>query len=232
MTGDGIALTSFNVHWGGRTPGGRTTYDLGAVSRSLPGDVVVYQEDWDHPDEPSRIEVPPGWHQYRHVFGRLERPRSFGLPPPLAARRGEWGLLVASAHPLELAGRVSLPAVFGDNRTSAPVLRIASPAGDLTVVAVHLASTAVPFGALRQLPALHRQVPAGPVVVLGDHNLWATWTRPFFAGFTRAVRGPTWPARRPWSQIDHIWVRGLEVAGGRALRFVGSDHRPVTATVR
>jgi endonuclease/exonuclease/phosphatase family metal-dependent hydrolase len=44
------------------------------------------------------------------------------------------------------------------------------------------------------------------------------------------VRGRTWPARRPHSQIDHILVSGeINVRGGEVLPDVGSDHRPVRA---
>jgi endonuclease/exonuclease/phosphatase family metal-dependent hydrolase len=49
------------------------------------------------------------------------------------------------------------------------------------------------------------------------------------------VRGRTWPASRPHSQIDHILVRrrdGTEVVHAEVLPAVGSDHRPVRATLR
>jgi endonuclease/exonuclease/phosphatase (EEP) superfamily protein YafD len=49
----------------------------------------------------------------------------------------------------------------------------------------------------------------------------------------RTVRGRTWPAGRPHSQIDHILVRpGTEVVEAEVLPAVGSDHRPVRATLR
>jgi endonuclease/exonuclease/phosphatase family metal-dependent hydrolase len=232
VTADGIELTTFNVHWGGRAPGGRRAYDLGAASRALPGDVVVYQEDWDHPDEPSRVVVPDGWHACRHSFGRRARPRRFGLAEPAASRRGDWGILVASAHPLRVVGTIVLPSVLDDPRTSAPLLEVAAPGGTINIVAVHLASKAVPAGALWQLRALAQVLPDGPLAVVGDHNLWRAWVRPFFRGFSSAAVGATWPAHRPWSQIDQIWVRDLHATGGRVLDDAGSDHRPVTATIR
>jgi endonuclease/exonuclease/phosphatase family metal-dependent hydrolase len=49
------------------------------------------------------------------------------------------------------------------------------------------------------------------------------------------VRGRTWPSSRPHSQIDHILVRreaGIAVLDSAVLPAVGSDHRPVRATLR
>jgi endonuclease/exonuclease/phosphatase family metal-dependent hydrolase len=49
------------------------------------------------------------------------------------------------------------------------------------------------------------------------------------------VRGRTWPSRRPHSQIDHILVRkdsGVVVLDSAVLPAVGSDHRPVRATLQ
>jgi endonuclease/exonuclease/phosphatase family metal-dependent hydrolase len=49
------------------------------------------------------------------------------------------------------------------------------------------------------------------------------------------VRGRTWPASRPHSQIDHILLRtndGIEVVDHQVLPEVGSDHRPVRARLR
>ena len=57
----------------------------------------------------------------------------------------------------------------------------------------------------------------------------------FLPGWRRTVRGRTWPAGRPHSQIDHILVRaadGTEVLHSEVLPGVGSDHRPVRATLR
>jgi endonuclease/exonuclease/phosphatase (EEP) superfamily protein YafD len=49
----------------------------------------------------------------------------------------------------------------------------------------------------------------------------------------RAVRGRTWPARRPHSQIDHIWIDdGLAVVDAGVGAATGSDHRPVRARLR
>jgi endonuclease/exonuclease/phosphatase (EEP) superfamily protein YafD len=81
---------------------------------------------------------------------------------------------------------------------------------------------------LPQLPP-----PGRPAVVAGDHNFWGPGVVAFLRGWKRAVRGRTWPARRPHSQIDHILVRsGTEVLSSEVLPDVGSDHRPVRARLR
>jgi endonuclease/exonuclease/phosphatase (EEP) superfamily protein YafD len=84
---------------------------------------------------------------------------------------------------------------------------------------------------------LHAQLPAPgrPGIVAGDCNFWGPGVQAFFPGWVRTVRGRTWPASRPHSQIDHILVRrgdGTEVARSEVLPAVGSDHRPVRATLR
>jgi endonuclease/exonuclease/phosphatase family metal-dependent hydrolase len=65
-------------------------------------------------------------------------------------------------------------------------------------------------------------------VLAGDMNAWGPLVSLFLRGWRRAIRGRTWPAWSPHSQIDHILVRGsLRPLGGRVLPHSGSDHRPV-----
>jgi endonuclease/exonuclease/phosphatase family metal-dependent hydrolase len=46
------------------------------------------------------------------------------------------------------------------------------------------------------------------------------------------VRGRTWPAWRPHSQLDHLLVnRAINVIDGRVLADASSDHRPIVATL-
>jgi endonuclease/exonuclease/phosphatase family metal-dependent hydrolase len=47
------------------------------------------------------------------------------------------------------------------------------------------------------------------------------------------VRGRTWPASRPHSQIDHILVRrSVRAVESEVLPPQGSDHRGVRAVLR
>jgi endonuclease/exonuclease/phosphatase family metal-dependent hydrolase len=83
------------------------------------------------------------------------------------------------------------------------------------------------YAALR---ALLRTEARPDAVLLGDMNLWGPPVRAFLPEWHRAVKGRTWPAWNPPSQIDHILVRGRIKPGAAAvLPAVGSDHRPVRA---
>jgi endonuclease/exonuclease/phosphatase family metal-dependent hydrolase len=228
-----LTLTTFNVHWGGRTPDGRATYDLAAVAARLPGTVHAFQEVWEHPEEPAALPVPAGWEVEELVLNPARiRPSTLRLPTAAAGRAGRLTMRLATAHPVIDRWDMPLPRVGRDGRRAALATRLATPLGDLLVVSVHLVSRRIPFGPGRQVRALARQLPLGPAVVLGDHNLWAGLTGLLLRDFTLAARGATFPAPRPRHQIDHIWVRDLTVVTGAVLPPVGSDHLPVTATVR
>jgi endonuclease/exonuclease/phosphatase family metal-dependent hydrolase len=104
----------------------------------------------------------------------------------------------------------------------------------LDLVAVHLSSR-LPYAPPMQLRALRRQLPPPErrAVIVGDFNLWGPAVSAMLPGWRRAVRGRTWPAHRPHSQIDHVLVRDdVEVVDAEVLDEVGSDHRPVRVTLR
>jgi endonuclease/exonuclease/phosphatase family metal-dependent hydrolase len=233
VTSPELTVSSLNVHWGGRRPDGRSTYDLAAAAAGLPGTVRVFQEVWDHPAEPDRIVVPAGWHVEDHVLNPARpRPRRHQLPPEQQDRLGRVALRLMTAHPVLERWEIPLPPVGSDGRRAALATRLATPLGDLLVVGVHLVSKRIPVGPGRQVRALRAALPDDAVVVAGDHNLWARLTGVLLAGFTLAARGATFPASSPRHQIDHIWVRGLTVVSGEVLPDVGSDHLPITATLR
>jgi len=61
-------------------------------------------------------------------------------------------------------------------------------------------------------------------------NLWGPFVARLLPGWRRTVRGRTWPAWRPHSQLDQVLVRGpLTFCGGDVLPAAGSDHRAVRA---
>jgi len=69
--------------------------------------------------------------------------------------------------------------------------------------------------------------------IAGDCNMWGAVLAPVLRTRRRAVRGATWPARHPHSQIDHLWVsEGVEVLSGEVMPRTGSDHRPIRARIR
>jgi endonuclease/exonuclease/phosphatase family metal-dependent hydrolase len=104
----------------------------------------------------------------------------------------------------------------------------------IDLIGVHLSSR-LPYGPPAQLRRLRRLLPppSRPAVVLGDFNLWGPPVSSLLPGWRRAVRGPTWPAHRPHSQIDHVLLRGqIYVVAAEVLPDVGSDHRPLRITLR
>ena len=91
------------------------------------------------------------------------------------------------------------------------------------------------YGSPPQLRRLARALDGRglPNVIAGDCNMWGLVLAPLLSNHGRAVRGATWPAWRPHSQIDHIWVSsGIEALEGGVLDRTGSDHRPIRARIR
>jgi endonuclease/exonuclease/phosphatase family metal-dependent hydrolase len=117
-------------------------------------------------------------------------------------------------------------------------VEVETPGATIDVVGIHLTSR-LPYGPPIQLRRLRAQLPAPtrPAIVTGDCNFWGPGVVAYLRGWERAVRGRTWPARMPHSQIDHILVRNgpstaISVLDAEILPDVGSDHRPVRATLR
>lgn len=105
--------------------------------------------------------------------------------------------------------------------------------GRFTVVGTHAAhfTAGSPF----QLRKLHRQLPkdGSPAALAGDMNLWGPPVSLMLPGWRRAVRGRTWPAWRPHSQLDHILVnRYVTIVGGEVVHAGNSDHLAVRARLR
>jgi endonuclease/exonuclease/phosphatase family metal-dependent hydrolase len=206
----------------------------GAIQR-LDAGVICLQEDFvpqgsgEHagPDQVAQVADTLGASLYRApLWEGVTRPV---LGIPAAGGRGDLCISVLTALPLTGYDVIPLGHGPGDSVPRyAQVLRIRTPGGPLRLVNTHLsASAASPL----QLWRLWRQLRLDPVptVVAGDLNMPALLARRY-AGLTGLVRGPTFPARQPIVQLDHILVsRGIDTRGGGVLPFAGSDHRPVWA---
>jgi len=147
------------------------------------------------------------------------------------ARPGRWGLAVLSRLPVTGHRVVDLEPLPRDpSGRGAVVVRVAVGGLPVTMVGTHMSH--LTYGSPRHYRALGRvlrhEVGDGPAVLAGDMNLWGPPVGVLFGDWRRAVKGPTWPAWRPHSQVDHILVRGpVRVVGGEVLPMAGSDHRPV-----
>jgi endonuclease/exonuclease/phosphatase family metal-dependent hydrolase len=213
-------------------------YDVAGILQSLDADVLVLQEVWwpdDGPDLVGVFAAECGATLHAVTFGRghIEPwPHYLSVRPT----RGRLGIAVVTRLPTRFVADMSLGHVPAD---PAPQRRAQHLALDvqgevLDLIAVHLSSR-LPYGPPMQLRSLRRQLPppARRTVLAGDFNLWGPAVTAMLPGWRRAVRGRTWPAHRPHSQIDHVLVRDdVEVVDAAVLDEVGSDHRPVRVTLR
>jgi endonuclease/exonuclease/phosphatase family metal-dependent hydrolase len=235
-----LTVVSFNTHAGlrARRKGVCDPYDLAAALRAFEADVIVLQESWA-PDGGAAVarEVAGdlGAAVFELPFGRA-RVRPWPHVPRNGDGDGTIGLAVISRLPARERGRLGVGRVPLDPTPERGGLHLELGVGDVAVqlVAVHLSSR-LPLGPPIQLTRLRDQLPPldEPTIVAGDCNFWGPGVQAFLPGWRRTVRGRTWPADRPHSQIDHILVRGgVEMVGAEVLPGVGSDHRPVRATLR
>jgi len=106
---------------------------------------------------------------------------------------------------------------------------------ELDLVAVHVSSRLWQLAPLRHLRALRPQLPPPDrhAIIAGDCNFWGPPVEALLPGWKRAIRGRTYPAHRPHSQIDHVLVRDdITVQWGEVLAETPSDHRPVRARLQ
>lgn len=223
-----FTVTSFNVHIDGMLTDFSAPYDLGACTASLPGEIRVFQEVGDRPHVGARLSLPDDFEIHSlAVFPNLAQEPGSDLPP-LSGH-----VVVATTFPLLERREIPVPPAAGDPRDRVLALKLDVGGSPLWFVGVHLTTGALPFGSFRQLRALRAVLPEGPMVIAGDHNLWYPPSQQVLGpAFKAAVRGKTWPARRPRHQIDHIWARGVEVLSGELLPVTPSDHLPITARLR
>jgi endonuclease/exonuclease/phosphatase family metal-dependent hydrolase len=123
---------------------------------------------------------------------------------PLGKLRGDYARRVAIRCDVEIDGR--------------PLAAIGTHMSHLTQ------------GSPLQYLRLRRLLPPSShaAVLAGDMNLWGPPVSAAFPGWRRAVRGRTWPAGRPHSQLDHVLVTpSVTVVEGSVAPDLGSDHRAV-----
>lgn len=163
------------------------------------------------------------------------RPRAARSQPPVGtSHSGTWGIAVLSRLPVRQASTLSLGRLLRDPaERGAIVVDLDLSGRTLKVVGTHLAH--VSNGSVLHLRVLRDLIidPVTPSVLAGDMNLWGPPLSALLPGWSRVVRGRTWPAWRPLAQLDHILVTaGVEVDGGAEVVAVGgSDHLPVRASL-
>jgi endonuclease/exonuclease/phosphatase family metal-dependent hydrolase len=156
-----------------------------------------------------------------------------------------YGIAILSRHPVSVWRRLRLPVgspwlcgripLGPDEPRSALAAVVETPEGPLTVVNTHLSSWR--SWNRVQLRVLQRRlvgVPR-PLVLLGDLNIRGDIPARV-TGWRELVHTPTFPARRPRVQIDHVLVDSPDgavepVGPARALDLGLSDHRAVVVDV-
>lgn len=252
-----LTVATFNVHGGQRhgrvstprlrrnrppppTASSNGAYDVTAALRALDADVLVVQEGWWPDNAPAAVDVVAAEHGATVHWASFGRGSVDPWPHVISARphrtRGRIGLAVVSRVPATLVDIIPVGDLPGDPALRRCALHVALDVGGhaLDLIAVHLSSR-LPYAPPIQLRNLSRRLPPPDrrSVIVGDFNLWGPAVVAMLPGWRRAVRGRTWPAHRPHSQIDHVLVRDdVGVVDAAVLDEVGSDHRPVRVTLR
>jgi endonuclease/exonuclease/phosphatase family metal-dependent hydrolase len=233
-------VASLNLHCGFGLYG--EPFDVSAALCQLEADVICLQECWlpaegedGGPATDSLAEAVDkiGAEFFRVVLIRPPRLKLAGIPPTSVP--GELGISVLTALPVTDYQTIELGRAPSD-----PVPRLAQVlsldlAGGSTVrvVNTHLTHR---LTSPMQLRALRRRLRYDavsadrlPTIVAGDLNM----PRPFAAmsiHYDVTVRGKTWPASRPFIQLDHILAdQRFKVVQSQVLPSVGSDHLPIRA---
>ena len=231
-----VTVASFNTHHG--VDRRFEPFDVVEACARIDADVIALQETWRPRGEPGMaVEVADelGFKAVELVVAGADRHgHTLHVRRDVDAGEAEWGLAVLSRFPMTARPPVDLGWIPGDRalRKAQPV-DIEVDGAVLTLINTH--PTHRLYASVRHLRSMRRIVPPAdrPAVVVGDMNMWGPVLTATLPGYRRAVRGRTWPAWRPHSQIDHILVsQPVAVLHGEVLAPCGSDHRPVRATVR
>lgn len=237
-----LTLGSFNLHMG-RGSGGHDApfYDVVTACKEVDTDVLVLQEAWVPDGEDGDLLAVAAALGYRvaatFAVARAECHDQVRLIARSGASGdGDWQVAVLSRLPVVDSRVLALePQLRRDpGRRAVLVVAVEVRGRSFTVCGTHLPLLRDPVW--RLAPSMRRALPpsAGPAALAGDMNMWG-WCVDRLAGpgWRRAVRGRTYPARRPHSQLDHILVsRPVEVVEAQVVRQAMSDHRPIRTRLR
>ena len=230
-----LTIASFNTHYGVDRRG--RPFDVVGAIDDLAADVVALQEVWQ-PHGGRSFAAAAGERLGYDVHETVLVPGVITRRADLARRdepsEGSWGIALLSRRPTRARDLVDLGrAPFDRARRVAMPIEVDTGNGPLVVAVTHIFHHL--YGSPKQIRRLARAFDAGgpPTVVLGDFNLWGPPVSLLFGpGWSRPVRGRTWPAPRPHSQLDHIvGNRAVVTTGGEVLPATPSDHRPIRAKV-
>lgn len=230
-----LTVAAYNLRWGADAAG--RPYDVTAAVAEIDADVVVLPEAWRPARGPSFVEQAAASLGMEH-FERALAADTIPGPGGMSRRSGPpgtWGIAVLSRLPVLRRTDVDLGRAAGDAvpRRFAVCVEVDVDGAPFVVGGLHAAHKL--WGSLPQVRRLDSALRdhGVPSVIAGDLNMWGPVVQRVVPHRRRAVIGATWPARRPHSQIDHLFVDGsVEVLEGAVLGPMGSDHRAVRARLR
>lgn len=231
-----LSVATFNTHWG--VDMRAQPFDVVGACLALDADVLVLQEVWRPHGRAAYVDelaaaTGATLHEVPFMSDRNPaRPRHLSPPPGPA---GTCGLAVLSRLPVLASTDLPLPHARGDVIDRRHSLLVTVDVEDIAVTVAGVHASHRLWGSLPQLRRVDRALAAKgtPSVIIGDCNMWGLPIAAALHARRRAVRGRTWPAWRPHSQIDHAWVdAGLEPVDATIGPAVGSDHLPVRVRLR
>lgn len=158
---------------------------------------------------------------------------------------GHHGNATFSRHPTAHVENFDV-STNGFERRGVLFVRVETLQGPLNVLNVHLGLNQLQrLKQIRRIKAIMEQLTANhePLVLAGDFNDWtgrierevteSLGLRPAFSDRS-AVK--TWPAARPWLNLDRVYTRGVEIASASRLHGQPwdrlSDHLPLLVELR
>lgn len=231
-----LTVAVFNLHWGVDLHA--RPFDALGPCLALDADVLVLPETWRPFGRTAFVDelaarTGATVHGVAFMSDRdPNRPRDLEPAPGPA---GSCGLAVVSRLPVVSVTELVVPRTRSDvvRQRFAIILEVAVGDRRVTVGGLHASHRL--WGSLPQLRALDRALVARglPSVIAGDCNMWGPPIATVLRERRRAVRGRTWPAGRPHSQIDHIWIDdAFDVVDSTIGPDAGSDHLPIRARLR
>lgn len=240
---DEFTVASLNLHCGFGFYG--QPFDVAAALCQLEADVICVQEGW-LPAEADDGGAAGDWlaeaaaklgaEVFRAVLTKPPGLRLAGVPRTSIS--GELAVVMLTALPVTDYKIIELGHAPGDEvpRFGQAVILDLGGGTTVRVVNTHLTHRLTSPLQLRALRQRLRDgaLPTGPIptIIVGDLNM----PRGFAAmsiNYDVTVRGKTWPADRPFIQLDHILVdQRVKVVQSQVLPSVGSDHLPIRARLR
>jgi endonuclease/exonuclease/phosphatase family metal-dependent hydrolase len=228
-----LTVASFNTHWGVHRSG--RAFDVVAPALALAADVLVVQEVWRPNGGPCFVDAIAermGGTVHEAIFmsdHNSARPKQLHPPP---GPPGTCGIAVISKLPVTNVADIELPHAQGDvvKQRHSLLVTVTVDGTPVTIGGMHASHRL--WGSLPQVRRVDRALAriGNPSVIAGDLNMWGPVVGLVLPDRTRAVRGRTWPAQMPHSQIDHLWIdAGLRRLDSGVGPQTDSDHRPIWA---